>query len=76
MTGRTVKETHHGGPCNTVVLPEGTQVRLFPATNVPEDSLVKYWAEPLPGHPWSQELKDVVHTQGVGLYADDVELDP
>ncbi len=49
---RAIDETIHGNPGERRILPANTLVVIVPATNLPPDSPVKYWASPVRGHPW------------------------
>ena len=71
---RTVSETIHGNPGEKRVLPAGTLVVLVPASNLPPDSAIKYWAYPVEGHPWPPETEAWANDVGVGLQADEVAL--
>jgi hypothetical protein len=71
---RTTRETVHGNPGERRVLPTNTRIVVIPASNLPPDSLIKYWAHPVEGHPWPAETKAWVEDVGVGLHADDVAL--
>ena len=51
-----------------VTIPAGTEV--IPATNMPESSRIKYWAEPWPG--MSDDARDWCRTIGFGLDHEDV----
>lgn len=55
ITGQTLKETHHGNPGERRILPAGILVELQPASNLPSSSPIKYWASPLPDHPWPKD---------------------
>ena len=48
---RTTRETVHGDPGERRVLPANTLVAIIPASNLPPDSPIKYWAHPVEGHP-------------------------
>jgi len=74
QTGVTLKETRHGNPGERRVLPAGTLVELQPASNLPTDSPIKWWAHPVEGHPWPEDTARWAEDVGVGLYADDVEI--
>ncbi len=76
MTGVTLKETHHGNPGEICILPVGLLVQLEPATNLPDDAKIQYWARPLKGHPWPKETASWADylAGGVGLGVDDVKL--
>lgn len=74
MTGITTTETHHGNPGETRKLPAGMRVNLVAATNLPDDSEIKYWAHPLPDYPWPAETAEWAESVGVGL--SDVDVDP
>jgi hypothetical protein len=71
---RTTRETIHGNPGERRLLPANTLVVLVPASNLPPDSPIKYWAHPVEGHPWPTETKAWAEDVGVGLHADDVAL--
>lgn len=73
MIGKTLKETHHGNPGEKRILPAGILVNLEPASNLPDDSPIKYWAKPLEGYEWPKDTADWAEV-GVGLYVDDVTL--
>ena len=62
----------HGNPGERRLLPANTLVVLVPASNLPPDSPIKYWAHPVEGHPWPAETKAWAEDVGVGLHADDV----
>jgi len=71
---RTTRETIHGNPGERRLLPANTLVVIIPASNLPPDSPIKYWAHPVQGHPWPAETEAWAEDVGVGLYADDVAL--
>jgi hypothetical protein len=48
---RTTLETIHGNPGERPVLPANTLIVVIPASNLPPDSSIKYWAHPVEGHP-------------------------
>jgi hypothetical protein len=73
IEGRTLRETVHGNPGERRVLPAGTRVALRSADNLPEDSLTKWWAHPLEGHPWPLDTAAWARI-GVGLCQGDVEV--
>lgn len=65
---KTLFDTSHSGR----KLPADSVVILQPATNLPDDSPIKWWAMPAPGHTWSDNLQRWADSVGVGLQADDV----
>ena len=69
---RTARETVHGNPGERRLLPANTLIVVIPASNLPSDSPIKYWAHPVEGHPWPAETKAWAEDVGVGLHADDV----
>jgi hypothetical protein len=69
---RTTRETVHGNPGERRVLPANTLIAVIPASNLPPDSPIKYWAHPVEGHPWPAETEAWAEDVGVGLHADDV----
>jgi hypothetical protein len=69
---RTTCETVHGNSGERRILPANTLVVIVPATNLPPDSQIKYWAYPVNGHPWPAETEAWAEDVGVGLGADDV----
>jgi hypothetical protein len=71
---RTTGETIHGNPGERRILPANTLVVIVPATNLPPDSPIKYWAYPVNGLPWPAETEAWADNVGVGLGADDVAL--
>ena len=71
---RTTCETVHGNPGERRVLPANTLVGIEPASNLPPDSQIKWWACPINGHPWPAETEAWAEDVGVGLRADDVAL--
>ncbi len=71
---RTTCETVHGNPGERRSLPAGTLVAIEPASNLPRDSKIKYWAHPVSDHPWPAETEAWAEDVGVGLTAEDVEL--
>jgi hypothetical protein len=81
ITGITTKETIHGNPGERRVLPAGLRVRLEPATNLPADSKIRWWAFPLPrafataGTAWAPETRQWAEDVGVGLEAEDVGVE-
>ena len=56
-------------PNINVLIPAGT--KLIPATNLPESSSIKYWAEPWSG--MSDKELSWCESIGFGLTADEVE---
>ena len=71
---RTTRETVHGNPGERRVLPANTLIVVIPASNLPPDSPIKYWAHPVEGHPWPAVTEAWAEDVGVGLHADDVAL--
>ena len=74
VIGRTCRETVHGNPGERRVLPAGTQVILCPATNLPKNSEIRFWASPVAGEPWPEDVAAWQRDVGVGLRASDVEF--
>lgn len=78
LLGRTLLETHHGNPGEHRVLPCGILVRLIKATNIPQDSPIKWWAHPYWDQErrnlWPKETESWANGPGVGLHATDVRL--
>jgi len=74
MYGLTIRETWHGNPGNLTVLPKGVVVHLTPASNLPENSPIKYWANPSIASPWPPETAEWAYKVGVGLETDDVKI--
>jgi hypothetical protein len=70
---RTPCDTIHGNPGGRSVLPANTLVVVVPATNLPPNSPIKYWACPVQGHPWPAGTEAWVGDVGVGLGAGDVD---
>ena len=54
---RTTRETVHGNPGERRILAANTLVVIEPASNLPPDSPIKYWASPVEGHPWPVETE-------------------
>jgi hypothetical protein len=75
---RTTQQTIHGNPGERRCLPAGLLIYIAPASNLPESSSVKFWAQPVPGfeHAWPQETLDWAENVGVGLEYNDVALLP
>ena len=71
---RTTRETVHGNPGERRILPANTLVVIEPASNLPPDSPIKYWASPVGGHPWPAETEAWAEDVGVGLHEEDVAL--
>ena len=71
---RTTSETVHGNPGERRVLPANTLIVVIPASNLPPDSPIKYWAHPVEGHSWPADTEAWAEDVGVGLRADDVAL--
>ena len=71
---RTTRETVHGNPGERRVLPANTLIVVIPASNLPPDSPIKYWAHPVEGHHWPAETEAWAEDVGVGLHSDDVAL--
>lgn len=74
MYGFTLKETHHGNPGEKRILPKDMRVKLRPASNLPDDSPIKYWASPIKGFRWPADTVQWAKNVGVGLCADDVDI--
>ena len=72
QTARTTRETIHGNPGERRILPANTMVAIYPAANLPPDSLIKFWAYPVEGHPWPADTEAWAEDVGVGLAAEDV----
>ncbi len=75
LTGITTVETVHGNPGESRILPAGLKVGLVLVDNLPVESTIKYWAQPLPGHPWPPETVQWSESVGVGLHYDDVTVE-
>ncbi len=71
---RSTCETVHGNPGERRILPANTLVAIEPASNLPPESLIKYWAHPVEGHPWPAETEAWAEDVGVGLASEDVDL--
>jgi hypothetical protein len=69
---RTTRNTIHGNPGERRILPGATFVAIYPASNLPPDSLIKFWAYPVQGHPWPIETEKWAEDVGVGLAETDV----
>src|SRR6266404_3195063 len=69
---RTTCETIHGNPGERRILPANTLIAIEPASNLPAESSIKWWAHPVNGHPWPTETEQWAEDVGVGLRADDV----
>ena len=69
---RTTRETIHGNPGERRILPANTLVVIIPASNLPPDSPIKYWAYPVNGYPWPPETEKWAEDVGVGLHEDDL----
>ncbi len=52
-----------------VTIPAGTEI--IPATNMPETSRIKYWAQPWPG--MSEDAREWCRTIGFGLDHEEVK---
>jgi hypothetical protein len=77
MRMRTTGETIHGNPGERRALPAGVQIDAIPASNLPDDSRIRYWAHPRADGTdlslWPAETLDWAEGVGCGLYAEDVE---
>jgi hypothetical protein len=71
---RTNCETIHGNPGERRILPAGTLVAVTPATNLPPDSSINYWAYPVKGHSWPADTEAWARAVGVALAGADVAL--
>ena len=71
---KTTRETVHGNPGERRILPANIIVVIEPASNLPPDSPIKYWAHPVAGHPWPAETERWAEDVGVGLSAEDVAM--
>jgi len=69
---RTTGVTIHGNPGERRMLPANILVLIVPATNLPSDSRIKFWAHPVNGHPWPAETEAWAEHVGVGLTAEDI----
>lgn len=74
MKALTLAATRHGNPGRTHVLPAGIWIEVEPASNLPEDSLTKWWAKPYADDVWAAELQAWAEGPGCGLFADDIVL--
>jgi len=70
----TTCETIHGNPGERRILPANTLIAIEPASNLPADNLIKWWAQPVKGHPWPNDTEEWAEDVGVGLHAEDVAL--
>jgi len=71
---RTTCETIHGNPGERRILPVNTLIAIEPASNLPADNPIKWWAHRVKGHPWPKETEEWAEDVGVGLHAEDVAL--
>ncbi len=71
---RTTCETIHGNPGERRVLPADTLIAIEPASNLPAENAIKWWAHPVNGDPWPSDTEEWEEHVGVGLHADDVAL--
>ena len=74
MKATTLRETAHGDAGQRLILPAGVTVNVKPASNLPDDSKIKWWASPCSVVGWSTDLVDWAEGPGVGLYEEDVRL--
>lgn len=74
MQGVTINETIYGNPGERRILSAGRLVGLTPASNLPNNSRIKYWAYQLPGHQWPKDIAQWAKDVGVGLQAEDVDI--
>lgn len=74
IIGITLRDTIHGNPGERRVLHANTKVKLIPATNLPSDSEIAFWAHPLARHPWLADTAKWAEDVGVGLRREDVVL--
>jgi len=72
MTATTTRQTVHGNPGEKRILEAGTRIQIEPATNLPSDSPIKWWASPLASAPWNIQTAQWAADIGVGLTAEDV----
>ena len=72
IIARTLKQTVHGNPGERRVLPAGLLIEVEPASNLPADSGIRWWAKPLP--LWPADTYEWAQETGVGLEAGDVEV--
>ena len=80
IVGLTLCETKHGNPGESRKLPANLLVRLEPASNLPDDSEIKWWAYPLrytersATNGWPKETEQWAEDVGVDLNAEDVAI--
>ena len=68
--GRTTRDTVHGNPGERRILIANILVAIEPASNLPPDSAINYWAHPVRGHPWPAGTEAWAEDVGVGLRID------
>lgn len=71
---RTTRATVHGNPGERRLLPANTLAAIEPASSLPPERPIKYWAYLVAGHPWPAETEAWAHDVGVGLHEEDVAL--
>lgn len=74
MTVKITRETIHGNPGEKRVLPIGAICAVQPASNLPPDSPIKFWAMPVRG--WPDDTMAWAYGPGVGLSGDEFEPVP
>lgn len=76
ITAITTRETWHGPGWGLeswgVTVPEGMQVELIPASNLPNDSCIQYWLEPDDDTP--ESWLDVAGGIGIGFSREEVAI--
>lgn len=83
LSGRTTRDTSHGAPGCSAVLPRDTLVWVRPANNLPGDAKIKYWVvsfdvckdQGMSASSFRALDALVRGGSGAGLYADDIRLD-
>lgn len=76
MRVKIIKETIHGNPGESRILPVGALAVVTKADNLPQGSDIQYWASPLidgKAGGWPEDTAEWARNVGVGLHGDEFE---
>jgi hypothetical protein len=68
---RTLTDIRGSVPGRIVILPAGSLAVAHAASNLPENSEIEYWLEPV--GDWEPPIRQVAENIGVGVSSDEIE---
>ena len=70
----TTTRTRHQVGGHSEYIPEGTNVLVDAASNLPDSSPIKWWLSSTSDFPFSPELRAIADGSGIGLYENEVAI--